>query len=175
MLTKINDIRSALKHDSYLSALALALTLPDICSQVEANTNVGNRTLYVNWVNKYLHVFRVACEEYEEAEFTGEVCYSLRCRFLHNGTFNVSDKKRNINVDYFKLKMPSFIKNSYCFNYIKDRNADGTNTFTAIIDIKYLCEALCDTAENFYNSFPDKSKFEDHICIVEKINKMFFI
>ena len=38
MIDKINDIRKALLNKTYISAVALALTLPDICSQVENNT-----------------------------------------------------------------------------------------------------------------------------------------
>ncbi|WP_273832345.1 hypothetical protein [Guptibacillus sedimenti] len=35
MLDKIKDIKIALNNKSYLSALALSLTLPDICGQIE--------------------------------------------------------------------------------------------------------------------------------------------
>jgi hypothetical protein len=35
LLEKIKDINLALTNKSYLSALALSLTLPDICGQIE--------------------------------------------------------------------------------------------------------------------------------------------
>ena len=35
VLEKINAIRVALEKECYLPALALALTLPDICGQIE--------------------------------------------------------------------------------------------------------------------------------------------
>ena len=49
MIDSIQEIRKALDKDCYLAALALSLTLPDICSQVENAVMDGNRTLYINW------------------------------------------------------------------------------------------------------------------------------
>ncbi|MFT8320094.1 MAG: hypothetical protein ABF649_04245 [Bacillus sp. (in: firmicutes)] len=46
MLNKIEEIKQALKCECYLPALALALTLPDICGQIEYHQFVnkkGNR------------------------------------------------------------------------------------------------------------------------------------
>ncbi len=42
MLQVVNDIKLSLNNKTYLSALALALTLPDICSQVENHVSDGN-------------------------------------------------------------------------------------------------------------------------------------
>ena len=55
MLNKINDVKSALKAGAYQSALALALTLPDICSQIEypAENMVG--ICYPQWCDKYIN------------------------------------------------------------------------------------------------------------------------
>lgn len=45
MLEKVKDVKLALKGGAYQSALALALTLPDICGQIEYpnEKSVGER------------------------------------------------------------------------------------------------------------------------------------
>lgn len=63
MIEKIKDIDLALTNKSYLSALALSLTIPDICWQIEypdlmkKNGERNIRKQYVawfdNWVNQY--------------------------------------------------------------------------------------------------------------------------
>ena len=56
MIDSIQEIRKALDKDCYLAALALSLTLPDICSQVENAVMDENRTLYINWFNSHANM-----------------------------------------------------------------------------------------------------------------------
>lgn len=56
MIDSIQEIRKALDKDCYLAALALSLTLPDICSQVENAVMDENRTLYINWFNSHTNM-----------------------------------------------------------------------------------------------------------------------
>lgn len=71
MIDSIQEIRKALDKDCYLAALALSLTLPDICSQVENAVMDGNRTLYINWFNSHA--------EYDDCHFRWQ---DLRLRLL---------------------------------------------------------------------------------------------
>ena len=49
MIDKIvSDIRNAIENDCYIAALALALTLPDVCGKAEY-PNAGNGKRYKNW------------------------------------------------------------------------------------------------------------------------------
>ena len=54
MLIKlVEDIERAIEHECYFSALALALTLPDICGKAEyPELKVGER--YKKWCQKYI-------------------------------------------------------------------------------------------------------------------------
>ena len=179
MIEKIEEIRISLKNGTYLSALALALTLPDICSQIEASASKGNRDLYIKWVNTHVlsGYFDVQIPGFDEAMFAGNVCYSLRCNFLHSGSFTVKSKELSVSIEHFILKKPGSLVSrsnplngdakSFGYRYETRFNPDNTQTISVEIDIAYLCESLCQAAENFYSTQPDKNRFIDHACIIQ--------
>ncbi len=70
MIDSIQEIRKALDKDCYLAALALSLTLPDICSQVENAVMDGNRTLYINWFNSHAEYDESYLSEEESGMYT---------------------------------------------------------------------------------------------------------
>ena len=78
MLHKITDIKTVLSTGAYQSALALTLSLPDICRQVEyGNTKTGTDG-YTAWIDKYVDF----SECYigfgtEAAELNGKICYAI--------------------------------------------------------------------------------------------------
>ena len=164
MLEKINDIRKALSNKTYISAVALALTLPDICSQVENCTVESSRSNYIAWVDKYLPAddFYFPLAGFEEQTFTGNMCYSLRCSVLHSGSTDVENPRLHVTVNRFLLTKPGDGKYYKGYTYGEEKQADGTNLKVTYIGIDYLCECLCDTAERFYNHWPDKTAFDDH-------------
>lgn len=163
MLNKIEDVRKAIQNGTYYSALALALTFPDICCQVENGLNNGeasNRSLYIDWVNKHMDFedFHFPIPGFETQTFAGEMCYSLRCKVLHNGNTEVYNDKLGVIVDKLVLTTPK--DNNYFHGY---RYAESPSGETATyIGIDYVCERLCDTAEKFYNSWSNKSDFDKH-------------
>lgn len=165
MIDKINDIRKALLNKTYISAVALALTLPDICSQVENNTAESSKKNYIAWVNNHLPVncFNFPLAGFEEQTFTGNMCYSLRCSVLHSGSTDVANQKLHVTVDRFLLTKPGDAKYNKGFMYSEEKQADGTVLKTTYIGIDYLCECLCNAAEQFYNQWNDKSAFDDHV------------
>ncbi len=110
MLIKlVEDIERAIEHECYFSALALALTLPDICGKAEyPELKVGER--YKKWCQKYICPIRS-----KEAPYSGDMPYlnedmifSLRNFFLHQGTPNVEPSSiwdDRCQIDHFKLKI----------------------------------------------------------------------
>jgi hypothetical protein len=74
----LRDILRAMDGASPFSAIALTLTLPDICGSIEypemhRPDQVGER--YRRWCNEWAQMVTVS----------GADCYALRCAFLHNG------------------------------------------------------------------------------------------
>ena len=163
MLKKIDDVRRSIKNATYYSALALALTFPDICCQVENGLNNGEnstRSMYINWVNKHMDFedFHFPMQGFETQTFAGEMCYSLRCKVLHNGNTEVKNQALGVNVDKLFLTLPAEDNYYHGYKYVTDENGD-TATY---IGIDYICERLCDTAEKFFNNWANKSDFDKH-------------
>lgn len=164
MLDKIQEIRQAVKNGTYIAALALALTLPDICSQVENHASAGTGSMYVSWVNKHMdyNSFQFPLGGFENQEFGGEMCYSLRCRVLHNGDLDIKNPPKGVSIDSFVLTKPGDSCYYHGYRYETKEN-NGTTVLKTIIGIDYLCEQLCNTAEEFYNYWANKNDFND--CI----------
>lgn len=160
MIEKIDDIRNAIKNKTYIAALALALTLPDICSQVENGVVAGNKNMYINWIDKYMKNYQFPVDGFEKQQFDGKMCYALRCKLLHNGN---TDVNYATDIDNFVLTKPGDSNYKYGYIYIQENLANGEERLVTCIGIDYVCESLCKTAENFYNSWTNKSDFNDHI------------
>lgn len=89
--------RSAAAADNWFAALALALTLPEICAAVDDPGPGRSRERYIAWWDIYMahhYVVRPDADENWEA-FTylpGPDAYGLRCAFLHAGTDVIEGK-----------------------------------------------------------------------------------
>lgn len=179
MRDKVEDIKRAVEGGAYLSALALALTLPDICSKIESGESGKNA--YSDWFNK--HVTPYYFPDYNKIEklwakgegvspecldwpvFDGLACYKLRCSILHSGNIDI-DSQESIDIQHFELcvsKMdfpgygPSFGRIIHSSPGEKDRIEKHVR-----IDVTMLCHALGQAAIEFYAKHADKAAFEEH-------------
>src|ERR1039457_6611511 len=74
-------VKTAIAQRNWYCALTLALTLPEICANLEfPKTKSGER--YTAWWDKY-----------GVASLQGGVAYALRCVYLHEGGDHVSEQK----------------------------------------------------------------------------------
>ena len=141
-------------NKAFQSALALALTLPDICGEIEYPTESSGRKRYAKWCDNYFdfndgHVgFGI-----EKAELNGDLLYALRCAFLHSGNDDLLTQPAK-----FSLLSPDQL-NGYGYQY----KVNSTSAETSIV-VDYLIDKLCSAAENYYDSADDKSVFESHNC-----------
>lgn len=84
-----------LENDCYISALGMALTLPDICGKAKypqwKKQNVGLR--YKKWYDEYIGFREIPSGPHSEdfSYLSGEVVYSLRNCLLHQGTPNIDN------------------------------------------------------------------------------------
>lgn len=182
MLNRIAEIRSCLNNELYEAALALALTLPDICGQVEyPNIGVGQR--YRDWITNYMDntvlndpVFNglsnLGCANTQQTfePLTAADIYKLRCSFLHSGNDDLQQGPQP-RIDKFELVKPGALgvdENGRDYGYIlASRNENGNQIHVAKINIKYICEMLCSFAEKYYNS-KKPELFEDHTWKIGK-------
>lgn len=183
MLDKIESIRQALESKCYQPALALSLTLPDICGQIEypdiKTSGQRYRDWFDNWVN-HRYADNTGWQEDENRAlnpfFFGKMCWKLRCAFLHSG---------NSEIGNYGEKEDEHNRYSYNFELIL---SDGVNSFgemwihpqkdvdklsktkTVKIDVVELCKNICLSTEEYY-SYKGKEAFEDHsIKIVDIIS-----
>jgi len=169
MLEKIEAIQDALECENYLPALALALTLPDICGQIEypqkgkRNIRKQYATWFDEWVNQYYEDGTGWIENYSKAKnpyFTGDMCYDLRCAFFHSG---------NTEIKPFGGEEDNEFKYSYEFslsvgevemfgaswdNTVLRGNTKRIKTEEARISINKLCERICRAAKKYYQERP---------------------
>ena len=111
MIEKIKEIERAIGGGYYYCALALALTIPDICGQVYSpelsrTQNSGDR--YAKWFNEfvaqiYLKEPNLKFPNGTSITFNGYACYLLRCTYLHSGNYDLKTKNKNINIKEFRL------------------------------------------------------------------------
>jgi hypothetical protein len=94
-----NEIDAALNARLYYAAIAVSLSIPDICAALECDQTDrkafkrGNRKRYIAWFKANLGN--------QFFQFTAEDCYSLRCGVLHQGAFGDPDARYDRPV--FKL------------------------------------------------------------------------
>lgn len=178
MLDKIESIMEALQKECFLPALALALTIPDICGQVEyPESNPGTR--YKKWFNKYVRQYFsfsvpdlswVDNSKLQNCYFTGEMCYSLRCAFLHSGNGEISSNTMGEAED-------STWRYEYKFLLSLERTSvseiwDNTKTSkrrTITINVKELCKAICYASKGYYDEVNDPERFASCNCNIEII------
>lgn len=184
MLNKINDIHLALANKSYLSALALALTLPDICGEIEypdlTNKN-GYREVrkqyaawFDDWVNQYFADDTGWTDGYNKAKnpyFTGEMCYSLRCSFLHSGNARIKDWGNSEDKEFyysyeFRLTIGGADSHGVSWPYYPNNDSKVQKNRIVSINVEKLCDSICRAAERYYQEKDPKLFRDNHIHLI---------
>lgn len=93
----VNEIERCLKNDLQITALTMALTLPDTCGKVyHPQASVSNR--YTSWYDD--HILAPKSELIGDTSkrflISGNVVYKLRCAMLHESNPTVVGTEENI-------------------------------------------------------------------------------
>lgn len=97
---RLSEIQKALDCKLYQSALSLALTVPDICGQINYPHLKKTGERYKKWFDNYVKNDYIYNPEYSQDYtaftdgkyyFDGAACYALRCAFLHSGDDKVEN------------------------------------------------------------------------------------
>ncbi|PYD99173.1 hypothetical protein [Bacillus cereus] len=159
----IKEITNSLDNKNYLSALALTLTLPDICGKIAYPEIKGVRKRYAQWYNEYIHKFENPDGMEDVDRFDGDAVYQLRCNFLHDGSSDIREYMRG---KYNKTESKDFVfeLTDTITSYSKDweDNEDDCNIRIQIGVIDF-CRKMCWTAENFYNKNSEQDIFNNII------------
>lgn len=101
-------VRRAVAEENWYAALALALTLPDICGRLET-PDAGSKTRYVAWCQTYLeptYTGPVGPDRTPHVFLHAEDCYALRCAVLHEGREDISAQTAAKALDSFRWVAP---------------------------------------------------------------------
>lgn len=161
VIQRILEIEKCLEQQMWQSALALSLTIPDICGLVEFpyNNETGGKSTvgyrYKKWFGKHVEHYFADHQGLDSngiainAYFTSVMCYALRNAFLHSGSDDIDQKYE------FVLRVNS--SDSYGLN-------EEGSIISVTIDISKLCKCICYAAEQFYNDWENKEDFNDKKC-----------
>lgn len=86
-----NDIQKAIDAWAYISALSLALTLPDWCGKAEYPDEFTT-SRYKKWYSENVGKYET-CEGYTGSYSSADVVYSLRNHIFHQGTLSYDKDK----------------------------------------------------------------------------------
>lgn len=158
LLGVIEEIRFCLKHNKLRIALGMALTLPDICGKVEFKNNnkMKDNEKYIEWCKMYLKNEGYATTDTDRV-IDPKICYKLRCAYLHSGNTELNQREKD-NFPFFKLRISSTEETGIYVerNYYSDNNIKGI-----AIDVRHLCNVLCNSAELYYEG-KSEEEFNDH-------------
>ena len=158
----IDNMNNALSANGYLAALSIALMLPDICGKAEyPDLKVGER--YKAWYDEFVGKYEIPLvpegwpDDTKMPYLSGEVVYSLRNSFLHQGTPNIEPTKVKApenKIDDFVLVTES--KNQ--FDIYSDTSTICNGKIRSYrVNVRRLCLIIGATASAYYKE--NKSKF----------------
>ena len=160
-LHRIEEVELNIEDGRWQSALALALTLPDICGGIafpeivkryrdgravldrkqRPTRDVGNQ--YIRWFDTYAAPFFKVSAQDISPYICGERCWQLRCEYLHQnkGFANTED---NTSI--------CFHLGVNCGTSVCQLDRIGSdNSLTDIrIDIEQFCRRMCQAARAYY-------------------------
>lgn len=153
----LREIKVCLKNGCYMAALTTALTLPDICGKTRYPDEKSTRRRYIKWFDEYTKQCGIFHDNYSSdiPHLSGELIYSLRCSVLHEG--NPGIDKEKLNTDYFELiwreRERAISTNFYAVAIFDDDKNNRSNEYKKYsIDLRYLCNVICQATENYYNN-----------------------
>mgnify|MGYP000852810412 FL=1 len=175
----ISEVRHCLDSGYYHAALALALTIPDVCGLVEyPECRKKSSKRYVAWFNDYIlvnYAKNFTSEgEVSESYFNGDMCYSLRCKLLHEGNSHIETKSTIVSGDEgcrFKFRLIVGGGDGYGKTIYSISGCDNVVVKQVTLNIADLCEALCRGAEDFYKT-RNKDDFINHQLNYVDLSKM---
>lgn len=168
-LHRVEEIEWNVADGRWQSALALALTLPDICGgiafpeivkrhrdgrvkldrQKNPTRDVGNQ--YIRWFDAYAAIFFKLSPEDAVPYISGERCWQLRCEYLHQnkGFLNEEDE------DTVRFHLGVNCGSSIC--RMEQEQSSKENEIR--IDIEQFCLRMCMAARSYYDAAQQKEDF----------------
>ena len=169
-LHRIEEVELNIEDGRWQSALALALTLPDICGGIafpeivkryrdgravldrnqKPTRDVGNQ--YIRWFDTYAAPFFKVSAQDISPYICGERCWQLRCEYLHQnkGFANTED---NTSI---RFHLGVNCGTSVCQ---LDRISSANSLTDIRIDIEQFCRRMCRAVRAYYEAVHTEKDF----------------
>lgn len=142
------EIEKARDPQCFFAELALALTIPSVCSRyglTEEELRVQKESIrYPKWYDEYV---------YPQYNFlTGKECYAVRCAILHNGDIDLykqSIMRHENQQNNYRLMIPDYGSN-FCLHYEEDSQWQDKPFCAAGLAMQIL-----DGYEKFKSQYPE--------------------
>lgn len=171
---RMNDVHKAFDAGAFLSAISMALTLPDVCgARLYPNCkSCGKR--YADWFDSYVAPVYIGPRLHEEDAwepqngkepdpyetycFSGADCYQLRCVYLHEGT-NAPDISKGT-TPYRIIQFRVFSNTQSGCNGVGWSKGDGdaTGLLKIDLDLRKFLQALEAGINSFLNDYPEMNE-----------------
>ena len=169
-LHRVEEVEQNIEDERWQSALALALTLPDICGgiafpeivkryrdgrimldrQKNPTRDVGGQ--YIRWFDEYARAYFKLSPTDEKPYICGDRCWQLRCEYLHQNKGFLNDE----NESPVRFHLGVNCGTSVCQLDQTTMNSDGMDIR---IDIEHFCRRMCLAAKNYYNAVDTEKDF----------------
>lgn len=139
----LDSIRTSLATNNHFGAIAMALTLPDICASVDDEYSKTSRNKYCQWFDKYLaNTYKIFFrnEGVVNVIFGASECYAARCSFLHQGTNIIKHQE----IALKDVEDPAMSVNFMSFGMKYMRNGD-----VLTLDVNFFCENMITAVEKW--------------------------
>lgn len=133
----LGDIERAIEAKIWYAALAVSLSLPDVCSLLElpAEQSWSKDWKYAGWFDRNLPNYLPL--------FSGQDCYRLRGGILHNAKIRKDESR----WDYIALTTSdSPMRMHLCVS----RNNGGTKESALTLDIEIFCQDIVAATRKWY-------------------------
>lgn len=131
----LDSIRAAVKDQNWHSALALALTLPDICARIETGQK-GKRRYFKWWTDNFGDSYTYGSGPTDHVK--AEEVYLLRCAYLHEGSDSLDPtdrQKLNALIEKFKFVISN--------DHLKKQRT------TVLLNVRTFCLDMCSRVEGW--------------------------
>lgn len=161
-LHRIDEIELNIKDQRWQSALALALTIPDICGGIafpelvkkyrdgrmildrQGNPSRDVGAQYVQWFDTYVGGFFKASPRDAKPYICGERCWQLRCEYLHQNKGFLNEE----NDTAVRFHLGIHCGSSVCR---MDTAKQQDQVMEIRIDIEQFCLRICRAARSYYH------------------------
>jgi len=170
----VAGVRNAIQKECWYPALSLALTLPDACAAIERPGNGITGDRYSAWADTYFAPYVTADGR---SFLTGRELYRLRCRFLHQAEFWLTDQAPK---DQDRGKAMFEVLNEVVL-YVCELDVVPARGMTEaatvrrtsyLVAVKDLCEWICRATEEWLRHARGNAAFSAAIDSRSRIMRM---